>query len=251
MTIRSTAQSKRKMSSQFYFLRTLTEVSFSPFFYANATIDEGKTIEWNTSTIGYVTVRVPSSQPLQSITLPSADNAIDVFALTLLEASRPGDSAVLTVQNVRPTTRWLNSGASGSERVQLIEVILNNLAPLDAPASAWLTTPHNVTITSNALDTVVPGRVVRLRTNDQITVKVGVKARAGVKAGSNVDVTVKLVPDHQHSATATLDGRTQWTMPIGIEDWRNEDSSLRTHEPPDWVSPIASCSCLARLTSDM
>lgn len=130
----------------------------------------------------------------------------------------------------------------------MIEVILNNLAPLDAPASAWLTTPHNVTITSNALDTVVPGRVVRLRTNDQITVKVGVKIRPGVKVGSNVDVMVKLVPDRHHSSTATLDGRTQWTIPVGIEDWRNEDSSLRTHEPPDWVSPITSCSCLTRLT---
>jgi alpha-L-fucosidase len=211
----------------------------SPFFYANATLDEGKTIEHNTSTIGYITVRVPDGKPLRSITLPDADAAIDIFALSLLEASTSGKSTVLTVQNVRSTTKWLNSGATGDERIQVVEVIVNNLAPLNAPISQWLTSPHNLTLSSDSLETVVPARIVRLRPNDQITVKVGVKARSGVKVGSLAKVTVKLVPDCKNCATVGLGGVTSWEIPIGIKDWTNDDTSLSTHEPPEWVSIFA------------
>ena len=54
--------------------------------------------------------------------------------------------------------------------------------------------------------------------------------------GEEAKVTVKLVPEHKNSSNALLGGRTTWTIPVGITDWRNEDSSLKTHEPPDWVS---------------
>ena len=113
---------------------------------------------------------------------------------------------------------------------------MNNVAPLGAPTSRWLTTAHEVALVSDALDTVVPGRIVRLQPNDQIVVKIGVRGRSGTKPGEEVKVTVELVPEHKNSSSALLSGRTTWTLPVGIPDWRNEDSSLKTHEPPDWVS---------------
>lgn len=216
---------------------TLLILLHRPFHYANQTLDE-ETIDWNVTSISYTTLRVPNAKPLKSITLPANTTYINIFALSLLGASNSSNSVELSVQNVRSTTRWMGSNATDSDRIQVVEVTLNNLAPFDAPTSKWLTSPHNVTLTSDSIDTVIPGRVVRLRSNDQIVVKVGVTNKAGVDAGSLANVTVTLTPDGVKDTCepAALQRAASWQITAGIPEWKNGDDSLRTHEAPDWVS---------------
>ncbi|KAI0338361.1 glycoside hydrolase family 29 protein [Trametopsis cervina] len=202
---------------------------YSPFYY------QGK-LSANISSIGYVTVRVPDSQPLQSITLPAGDSVVNIFSISLIASSNTSEGAILTVQNVRSTTKWIDTGATGDDRIQVIEVTLNNLAPLNSPTSKWINAAHNITLTSDYLDTVIPGTVVRVRSNDQIVVKVGVRNRAGVDAGSTANVTVNLVPDCLGCTAASLEDSVGWQVTAGIPAWSNTDESLRTHETPDWAS---------------
>ncbi len=218
--------------------------SFSPFHYANATLDSGHTTDYNVTSISYVSVRIPNAKALQSVTLPLDSTYINFFSVTLLPALTSGGPSQtadvqLSVQNVRSTTKWIG-GADGSsaDKVQQIEVTLNNLAPLNASTSSWLTATYNVSLVSDDIETVVPGIVKRLRSNDQVVVPVGVRNRVGVKSGTSAKVQVVLssAGENQAERDVKLEDANDWDVVAGIPEWTNGDASLRTHEAPEWVS---------------
>ena len=68
-----------------------------------------------------MTVSLPSDRNISSITLPPSDADQAFFAITLVPAV-PSNSPVISVENVRSTTKWLNEGATGDNRIQIIEV---------------------------------------------------------------------------------------------------------------------------------
>ena len=85
-----------------------------------------------------------------------------------------------------------------------------------------------------ALETVIPGRVTRLRSNDRVVVRVGVRNRPGVRAGARVGVSVVVsVRGEAGVEVVEADG---WEVVAGIPEWTAGDESLRTHEAPEWVS---------------
>ncbi|KAF7792727.1 hypothetical protein EIP86_003825 [Pleurotus ostreatoroseus] len=225
----------------------------TPFHYANATLDSGHTIDYNVTSIGYISLRVPNARALHSVTLPESDTYINFFSISLLPAlstqgtNGSASSVHLSVQDVRSTTKWIddatslsaadantNATSNSQGKIQQMEITLNNPASLDAPSSTWVTRAHNLrlTLASDAFDTVVPGRVVRLRSNDQVVVRVGVRNRPDVKTGEKVNARVVMQGDEGDIA---LDGSDGWEVVAGIPEWTEGDESLRTHEAPDWV----------------
>lgn len=219
-----------------------TDSAYSPFHFANAALDGGSSVDYNVTTISYVSTRISSMKLLRSITLPEQSAYINFFAISLLPALPPDAVAKvrISVQNVRSTTKWLDdpSGTdrdAGDTKVQSVEITLNNLAALNASHSTWLIGRHNATVrvVSDALDTVVAGRVRRLRSNDQVVVRVGVRNRPGVEPGTKVRVSV--VMGSVDGPEVVLDNNEDWEVVAGIPEWRSDDASLRTHEAPDWV----------------
>ncbi|KAI0076394.1 glycoside hydrolase family 29 protein [Panus rudis PR-1116 ss-1] len=215
----------------------------TPYHYANSSLDSGKTIDFNVTSIQYVSARIPSDKPLKSITLPQSDSYINIFSISLLGSvmSDSGNTSqlALAVQNVRSTTKWVeDSESNDSEKIQQIEVTLSNLSPLSAPQStSWLTTPHNLTLVSNEIKTVIPGRVVRLRSNDQVVVRVGIRNADGVNPGTKVKVRVALTEERSGTELKLgVNGQDEEGFEIvaGVPEWTDDDESLRTHEAPDW-----------------
>ncbi|THG97827.1 hypothetical protein EW026_g4244 [Hermanssonia centrifuga] len=125
-----------------------------------------------------------------------------------------------------------------ADKVQQIEVTLNNLAPLNASTSSWLTATYNVSLVSDDIETVVPGIVKRLRSNDQVVVPVGVRNRVGVKSGTSAKVQVVLssAGENQAERDVKLEDANDWDVVAGIPEWTNGDASLRTHEAPEWFN---------------
>lgn len=216
------------------------------------------------TSIGYATVRVSSAKALRAVTLPDSTSFINVFAVSLLPASAPAPASSqnsqnsagvvhLSVQNVRSTTKWMfATNTTNGEKLQQIEITLNNLSPLTSGPTSWITRAHNLTLAlaSDALDTVVPARVVRLRSNDQVVVNVGVRNRPGVRVGASATVRVVVSSSSGVAAAGTVvvdgvnglngeNGQGGWEVVAGIPEWVDGDESLRTHEAPDWVSACA------------
>jgi alpha-L-fucosidase len=208
----------------------------SPWHYANATLDYNTTIDHNITHILYTTVRINNTAPLEKITLSSRQSFINWFAITLRPASANAANAsdnkpLLDVQNMRSTTKWMNGNATGSTRVQQVEILLDNLAAQTAETSSWLDGRYSINVTSNDLQTVIPGSVNRLRSNDQVLVKVGVRNKPGVPMGSNTK-GVATVIDAQGNI---IYQSGEFPLVAGIPEYESTDESLGTHEAPDWV----------------
>lgn len=217
-------------------LMILAHDGSSPFHYANPNLDGGKTVDYNITSISYVTARIPNDKPLRSITLPSDSSFINFFAISLVGVASNSTGPVLSVENVRSTTKWFDSDEAGS-KIQRIEVTLANLSPLSAPFNAsWITSPHNVTLSSsnNEIVTVIPGNVLRLRSNDQVVIPVGIRSAQTLSVGSKVKVKVQI---HSESSLVSFENQeAEFEITAGIPEWKDSDDSLRTHESPDWVS---------------
>ncbi|KAL1705868.1 glycoside hydrolase family 29 protein [Schizophyllum commune] len=200
----------------------------SPWHYANATLDYNTTIDHNITHIHYVTTRLPSDRPLASITLPANTTYINWFSITLQEAAPETTGPALSVQHVRSTTKWIDSFD-----VQQVEVLLDNLAPLSEDVSRWITSRHNVSIESDALEMVVSATFRRLRSNDQVLLKLGVRLKEGVEVGSETNATV-VVQDATSGTPVKIANAEGWTITVGIPLWSANDESLGTHESPEW-----------------
>ena len=131
---------------------------------------------------------------------------------------------VQNVQNVRSTTKWLDNVTSVDMRIQTNEVMLNNLGPLDA-------------LLFGALVTVVPPTFRRLHTNDQVMLSIGVcnipDVQSGARRAARCERRGRRVRGERDGVEVT----------VGIPDWTNDDASVATHEPPDWVR-VSRCACI-------
>ncbi|KZV75904.1 glycoside hydrolase family 29 protein [Peniophora sp. CONT] len=201
-----------------------------PWHYANPSLDSNLTRDYNRTHIQYATVSLPSDKNITSIGLPSSDAQQAYFAITLVPAVAEDSAPALSIQNVRSTTKWANEGATGDDRIQ---VTINNLARLNASVDAWIASNMSVSLSSSSLTTVTPGTFVRLRPNDQIVVNVGVQNAAGTTAGSSSTATVT-ISDSNGTSIAVARASDPWPITAGIPEWTNTDSSLMTHESPEW-----------------
>ncbi|CAL1711586.1 unnamed protein product [Somion occarium] len=211
----------------------------TPFHYANATLDGNKTVDHNITSISYISARIPNDKPLKSITLPANTSYINFFAISLVSGTPSGsvDSPRLSVRNVRSTTKWVDAKDASSEKIQQIEVTLANLSPLSAPTnSSWLTSTHSLYLTSSndEIKTVIPGKVIRLRSNDQVVIPISIQNNHKVEAGTKVQVTVHLRSEKNSTAVLLETEGQEFEIIAGIPEWNNSDESLRTHEAPDW-----------------
>jgi alpha-L-fucosidase len=195
------------------------------------------TVSYNVTNIHYSTVRISNNKKLVSLTLPTGDNNIRVFSISLLSLppNFSSEQSLLRVQNVRSTTKWIDSKTSNSERrIQQVEVTLGNIAQLDAAVESWITSQVSIQLSSDSVYTVIPGTIKRLRSNDQVVVPVGVLNKEGVEVGSDASVKV-IVSDKDGNLVALLNGDMDWNVTAGIPRWEANDKSMATHEAPDWV----------------
>lgn len=138
----------------------------------------------------------------------------------------------LRIENVRSTTKWLESDQAAI--VQQIEVTVSNVASLSAGTTSWITSPISVHLSSASINTVVSGTIKRLRSNDQAVVIVGIVNTANTAAGSAASVQI-VINDQAGNQLAFLNRDVDWTVTAGVPQWQSNDDSLATHEAPDWV----------------
>ncbi|KAA1470747.1 glycoside hydrolase family 29 protein [Dentipellis sp. KUC8613] len=208
-----------------------------PYHYANPSLDSNLTIDTNNTHIQYTSARIRSDKNLTALTLPPQSANTNFFSITLLPAqvaiSTNASTPALSVQVVRSTTKWFDNSTTAGPGAQIIEVTINNLSPLDANLSQWVTTNHTVHLESSSLTTVVPGSFRRLRSNDQVVVSVGVQNVDGIALGSNATVTV-VIKDQNGTQVAAVNGDQDFPVTAGIPAYENTDASLATHEAPNW-----------------
>ncbi|KAI0157104.1 glycoside hydrolase family 29 protein [Hypoxylon sp. FL1284] len=172
-------------------------------------------VNGNTSHVFERTAALDPGKTLESITLPDVSNADDgrlhVFAISL----RSGGGAALDVQAVRPTQKWLESGA------QVVEVTVNNPGA-ECIAGSGLT----LSVSGDGVQTVDEGHLKRLCPGDQKTVVIGVEAT------SNEPTNTSVIID---------DGATQRAVnftdvQLGLTEWTTDLASIAKHESPDWFN---------------
>lgn len=169
-------------------------------------------VDYNTSHIFERTAPLDPGKELRAITLPGESSADDgrlhVFAISL----RSSDT-VVDVQSVRPTQKWLSSGA------QVVEITVNN-AGTECVAGDGLT----LSLSSDRLQTIEQGHLKRLCPGDQKIVIVG------VEPSCNEPINGSVVID---------DGSTQSSVnfqdvQFGLVEWTTDLDSLVKHESPEW-----------------
>lgn len=168
-------------------------------------------VNFNTTHIFERTASIPSGKDLTSITLPTTTNSTEgrlhVFAISLWKGSS------LEVQSVRPTQKWLESGA------QAVEVTVNN-AGTECVAADGL----NVTITGEGIKTVTQGTLKRLCPGDQKTITVGVEGSPNKTISAQV-----LLDDGISPSKVAVDG-----LDFGLLTWTSDLGVLAKHESPEW-----------------
>ncbi|KAF7518265.1 hypothetical protein G7054_g13525 [Neopestalotiopsis clavispora] len=168
-------------------------------------------VNFNTTHIFERTASIPTGKSLQSITLPTTTNTTEgrlhVFAISLWESSS------LEVQSVRPTQKWLDSGA------QAVEVTINN-----AGTECVSGTGLNVTVAGEGIKTTVPGTLKRLCPGDQKTVTVGVEGTPNKTISAEV-----LLDDGVNPSKVTIDD-----LDFGLLTWTSDLGVLAKHESPEW-----------------
>lgn len=208
------------------------------------------TVNHNVTSISYVSTRIPNDKPLKSIALPIDTSYINFFAISLvpvpdnniLSVSTSNSTAgpILNVQGVRSTTKWFDQDSSNS-RIQRVEITLANLSPLSAPVNtSWVTSPHTITLVSpgSEIEIATVGSFLRLRSNDQVVIPIGIRNSPRVPPGSKVKVRVQIDSGGVDGSLVHLGAQTEFEITAGIPEWEDTDESLRTHEIPDWVSEL-------------
>jgi alpha-L-fucosidase len=134
---------------------------------------------------------------------------------------QPG-SRRLEIQYARSTQKWIE----GSDKVQIIEVIINNVG------SEFVLRNNNVQVLveSPGLETVTPGVIKRLGPGDQAIVEIGVRNRRGVKPGDSGPATVVIKGQHVSSSQYTF------TATYGISQYEATYESIYSHEAPNWYN---------------
>ncbi|RMZ81790.1 hypothetical protein DV738_g2043, partial [Chaetothyriales sp. CBS 135597] len=206
-TDESTVQYELRSLNWFTFLTiTRGSIIFPNRFTANGT-------NYNTTHIFERTAALPWGKDLASITLPETTNTttgrLHVFAVSLWKGHD------ISVQAVRPTQKWTESGD------QIVEVTINN-----AGAKCVYGQDLSVSISGPGFETSSPGTLKRLCPGDQKIVQVGVRGSSTGACTATVQID---------------DGTRVQTLPfqgveVGLTDWTPSLDSLAKHESPDWYS---------------
>lgn len=158
------------------------------------------------------------------------------FAMTLYgpPPAQVPKAPTLNVQYARSTTRWAQNNFSANAvpdpETQIFEVALDNLAPIDAPNSTWISGNYSVVIEGKGLRTVRPYALKRLRSGDQVVMKIEVKNSFRVPTKTKGVVVVK---DARGRGVFKSE---EYEFTAGIPNYKPVDASLSQHEAADWVS---------------
>ncbi|GAB1522697.1 hypothetical protein RhiTH_005819 [Rhizoctonia solani] len=210
---------------------------WTPYHYASTTVLTPEGINRNETWIFDFQAGLDNSRTVESIQLPAAKTPImHFFALTLYgpPPSQTPNEPVLNVQYARSTTKWAQSNYSANAipdpTSQIFEVALDNLAPMDAPTSTWLNGNYSVVIEGEGLKTSRPYALKRLRSGDQVVMKIGVHNTFKAPTKTKGQIVVK-------DARGEDEFRSEeYEFMAGIPDYEPVDASLSQHEASDWVS---------------
>ncbi|KAI8961891.1 glycoside hydrolase family 29 protein [Daldinia sp. FL1419] len=171
-------------------------------------------VNYNTSHIFERTAHLEPGKELQSIILPETTNSDDgrlhVFAISVWKAG-----AAVDVQSVRPTQKWLSSGA------QAVEITVNN-AGSDCVVGDGLT----VSISGDNMYTTEHGHIKRLCPGDQKIVTIG------VESNSTDPTNISVVVDDGTTRKSFGFDRLQF----GLTEWTTDLDNLARHESPEWFN---------------
>ncbi|KAJ6121190.1 hypothetical protein N7523_005470 [Penicillium sp. IBT 18751x] len=184
-----------------------------------------QTINWLDSSRELVSLTFPKSSS-GSATSPggaSVETKLHVFALSMLpvlDHSLP--TTQLETQYARSTQKWME----GTDKVQIVEVLVNNLGS----SFALRNNSVRVHIESLGLETVREGVIRRLGPGDQATVEVGVRNRKGVTPGTTGPATVVIKGRNIASVKYTFQAT------YGIRLYEATYESIYSHESPTWYN---------------
>lgn len=102
--------------------------------------------------------------------------------------------------------------------------------PSDKSSSSWLNSKYQISIVSDQVKTVIPGKLRRLAADQSTKVLVGVRNANGVARG--VSATAKAVL--QDASGKTIATSSPFSVTAGIPIYTNTNSSLAQHESPSW-----------------
>ncbi|KAI4861461.1 glycoside hydrolase family 29 protein [Hypoxylon rubiginosum] len=172
-------------------------------------------VDYNTSHVFERTAPLDPGKKLRAIALPDVSSADDgrlhVFAISL----RSGGCATVDVQAVRPTQKWLASGA------QVVEITVNN-AGSECVAGSGVT----LSLSGDGVQTVDQAHLKRLCPGDQKTVIVGVEAASSEPVNTSV-----IIDDGVTQRSVDFEG-----VQLGFAEWTTDLDSLAKHESPEWFN---------------
>ncbi|KAG8162990.1 hypothetical protein KVR01_007468 [Diaporthe batatas] len=152
-----------------------------------------ETVDYNRSMIFRTVTWLDSSKELTSLQLPNVTSGagngpgggaeqtrLHIFAVSLIPTDADGLS--LNVELARSTNTWVE----GTNKTQIFEAIINNVG------TDWVLANQSVTVSieSDGVQTVQPGRINRLRPGDQARVQIGVVNADGVAEGTDGTATL-------------------------------------------------------------
>ncbi|KAG9093963.1 hypothetical protein FRC07_011392, partial [Ceratobasidium sp. 392] len=209
---------------------------WTPYHFANTTVLTPDGINRNETWIFSFQAGLDNSKTLKSVQLPAAKTPnIHIFAITLYgpPPSQVPKSPILNVQYARSTTRWAQSNYSANAipdpSTQIFEVALDNLAPVDAPNSTWIAGNYSVSIEGKGLQTARAYKLKRLRSGDQVVMKIGVRNSFKEPIKTKGKVVVR------DARGGTVFQSEEYEFTAGIPDYQSNDASLSQHEAADWA----------------
>ncbi|KAJ5746876.1 uncharacterized protein N7511_008572 [Penicillium nucicola] len=183
-----------------------------------------QTVNWVDSSKEIVSLSLPNSSTGAS-TEPggvSVNTNLHIFAISFLAVPESqSNTPRLAVQYARSTQKWVD----GSDKVQIIEVLVNNVG------SSFITPSNSVRIQvqSPGLDTIMEGTIKRLGPGDQATIEIGVQKKKEVFVSSG-------------PATVIISGHDVVSAPYsfnatyGIRPFEATYESIYSHESPNWYN---------------
>lgn len=127
----------------------------------------------------------------------------------------------LEVQYARSSTNWI----PGLNRTQIFEVVVNNIGK----DNRVLDEPIQVAVDSPGFDTVLQGKIKRLRPRDQATVQVGVVNQKGIKPGITGPATAILTG-------AGVNASYTFEATYRVGEYKPTYKAIYTHESPSWYN---------------
>ncbi|KAF8756097.1 Alpha-L-fucosidase, partial [Rhizoctonia solani] len=191
---------------------------WTPYHYTSTTVLTPEGINRNETWIFDFQAGLDNSRTVESIQLPAAKTPIMHFFALTLYGPPPSQTPNEPCQRRSDPTS------------QIFEVALDNLAPMDAPTSTWLNGNYSVVIEGEGLKTSRPYALKRLRSGDQVVMKIGVHNTFKAPTKTKGQIVVK-------DARGEDEFRSEeYEFMAGIPDYEPVDASLSQHEASDWVS---------------